>query len=73
MRTLLLAALLLPWQTPALGPLDGADLPPTDLERVGVGDEAPDFRLEDESGSVHQLSDYRGSKKVVLVFFRGHW
>jgi hypothetical protein len=34
--------------------------------------QAPDFALEDASGRVHRLSDYRGSK-VVLVFYRGHW
>ena len=33
---------------------------------------APDFALEDSAGRVHRLSDYRGSK-VVLVFYRGHW
>jgi hypothetical protein len=33
---------------------------------------APDFELEDSSGRMHRLSDYRGSK-VVLVFYRGHW
>ena len=35
-------------------------------------DQAPDFELEDAAGRVHRLSDYRGSK-VVLVFYRGHW
>lgn len=54
------------------GPVDGADLPPTDLERVQVGRIAPDFRLPDRKGRIHNLSDYRG-KKVVLVFYRGHW
>lgn len=54
------------------GPIDGADLPPTDLERVQVGQAAPDFRLPDRKGRAHALSDYRG-KKVVLVFYRGYW
>jgi len=35
-------------------------------------EQAPDFALEDSAGRVHRLSDYRGSK-VVLVFYRGHW
>jgi len=35
-------------------------------------EQAPDFELEDAEGRVHRLSDYRG-KKVVLVFYRGHW
>ncbi len=65
--------LLLAAQAPLLGPLDGAELPPTDLDRVRVGSIAPDFRLADERGTVHQLSQYRGKKNVVLVVYRGHW
>ena len=57
----------------ALGPVDGHDLPPTDLERVQVGDEAPDFTLASLAGPDVTLSDYRGEKDVVLVFYRGHW
>lgn len=56
----------------ALGPVDGLQLPPYNLKRVMPGDMAPDFRLQDENGKVHQLSDYRG-KNVVLVIYRGHW
>ena len=37
-----------------------------------AGDMAPDFRLQDEKGQVHQLSQYRG-KNVVLVMYRGFW
>ena len=57
----------------ALGPTDGGDLPPTDLERVKVGEPAPDFSLEDEKGTVLTLSQFRDQKNVVLVFYRGHW
>jgi hypothetical protein len=35
-------------------------------------EQAPDFALEDSAGRIHRLSDYRGTK-VVLVFYRGHW
>ena len=56
-----------------LGPVDGFDLPATDLERVALGTQAPDFRLMSYAGDVLSLSDYRGSKDVVLVFYRGHW
>lgn len=59
--------------TPALGPADGHDLPATDLERVMAGDMAPDFTLASLAGPPVTLSDYRGSKDVVLVFYRGHW
>ena len=57
----------------ALGPVDGFDLPAEDLSRVAVGGEAPDFALEAFSGDVIRLSDFRGQKNVVLVFYRGHW
>lgn len=56
-----------------LGPVDGRDLPAADLERVAVGDRAPDFRLESLRGGAVTLSEFRGAKDVVLVFFRGHW
>lgn len=56
-----------------LGPADGANLPPADLSRVKPGDAAPDFTLEDQDGKPVQLSDYKGKKSVVLVFYRGYW
>lgn len=56
-----------------LGPKDGAGLPPSDLNRVKVGDEAPDFTLENQDGKPVTLSDYRNKKTVVLVFYRGYW
>lgn len=56
-----------------LGPKDGATLSPTDLERVKVGQAAPDFSLEDMTGKTLSLSDYHATKNVVLVFYRGHW
>ena len=58
---------------PPLGPRDGEDLPPTDLDRVKVGDVAPDFTLESHSDGIITLSDYRRDKNVILVFYRGHW
>jgi len=57
----------------SLGPKDELDLPPTDIERVRVGDMAPDFTLESKDGGPVTLSSYRGKKNVVLVFYRGHW
>jgi hypothetical protein len=56
----------------SLGPLDGSGLSPYDLNRVLPGEMAPDFRLQDQDGTVHQLSQYRG-KNVVLVMYRGYW
>ncbi len=60
-------------QQPALGPADGHDLPPADLDRVSVGDAAPLFGLESFGGSTVELAGFRGEKNVVLVFYRGHW
>jgi hypothetical protein len=57
----------------ALGPVDGHDLPATDLERVAVGTLAPDFSLETLEGDTLTLSGFRGQQNVLLVFYRGHW
>lgn len=57
----------------ALGPTDGFDLSPTDLDRVQEGDMAPDFTLTSLAGPPVTLSDFRGSANVILVFYRGHW
>ena len=56
-----------------LGPKDGFDLPPTDLQRVAEGTAAPDFSLRTLAGDTLTLSDFRGEKEVILVFYRGHW
>lgn len=73
-RVLFLFAVgMAPGSVLALGPVDGSDLPPTDLERVTVGSPAPDFALEDESGTPVTLAQFQGKKNVVLVFYRGHW
>jgi hypothetical protein len=56
-----------------LGPADGRDLPGVDLERVQVGQPAPDFTLASLAGPPVTLSSFRGAKNVVLVFYRGHW
>ncbi len=58
---------------PKLGPADGAGLPPLDTGRVAVGTVAPDFTLESKDGGTVTLSQFRGKKTVVLVFYRGHW
>ena len=55
------------------GPADGMDLPGIDLERVQAGQMAPDFTLASLAGPPLTLSDFRGEKNVVLVFYRGHW
>ncbi len=56
-----------------LGPKDSTDLSPTDLQRIKVKQPAPDFTLEDMEGKSITLSEFRGKKTVVLVFYRGYW
>ena len=78
MKTLILlfALMFLMVQTPVWGqtaPKDGDRQSATDLDRVKVGQPAPDFTLEDSDGKNVSLEDYRGKKNVVLVFYRGHW
>jgi peroxiredoxin len=42
----------------------------TSLDRVvAVGARAPDFELRDQHGQPVRLSDFRGRRNVVLVFF----
>lgn len=60
-------------QAVTLGPVDGFDLAPTDIGRVAVGMEAPDFSLATIAGGTLTLSSLRESKDVILVFYRGHW
>jgi hypothetical protein len=44
-----------------------------DAERaIAINVSAPDFRLKDQEGRERSLSELVG-KKIVLVFFRGHW
>ncbi|HSK21635.1 MAG TPA: peroxiredoxin [Egicoccus sp.] len=36
---------------------------------VQIGQQAPDFELRDQTGQPVRLSDYRGKKAVVVVFY----
>ena len=38
-----------------------------------VGDPVPNFRLVDLAGREHTPADYRGSRRLVLIFSRAHW
>ncbi len=44
-------------------------------EQVGlkVGDTAPDFKLQGIGGKEHSLSESRGQKNVVLLFYVLDW
>jgi len=65
-------AMTLPGLQAQYGPKDGKDLSPADLDRVQVGQTAPDFTLAQADGESLTLSPLAG-KNVVLVFYRGHW
>lgn len=41
------------------------------IKELEIGDKAPDFTLEDENGKKVKLSDFKGKKTVVLVFYPG--
>ncbi len=41
------------------------------MPKVNINTPAPDFTLEDFSGKTVSLSDFRGSRNVVLIFNRG--
>jgi len=45
---------------------------PSSANAVELGDAAPAFQLPDQRGRPVTLSDFAGSK-VVLVFYRGFW
>ena len=70
---LVLGTWLIMGSEPRLGPHDSLDLSGIDTGRVAVGDIAPDFSLMSYAGTVTTLSDFRGEKNVVLVFYRGYW
>jgi AhpC/TSA family protein len=46
---------------------------PASRPLVAVGASVPDFTLPDAAGRPVSLSDYRGKKPVILVFYRGYW
>jgi len=39
------------------------------VQRLRIGEEAPDFTLPATGGKEVSLKDYRGNKNVVLVFY----
>lgn len=41
------------------------------MPKVALNVTAPDFTLKNYQGEVIRLSDFRGSKNVLLVFNRG--
>ena len=66
MRTVILAVLVL-----AIGYTIYNSVTAEDVEFLRVGDEAPDFALQDMEGNPHKLSDYKG--EGVFLNFWGTW
>ena len=60
-------------KAPTLGPVNGRELEATEIERVAIGTPAPDFTLARFGGGTVTLSEFKGKKNVVLVFYRGYW
>lgn len=50
----------------------GARVPATPTA-LRVGARPPDFTLPDADGKPVTLTEFRGKKPVVLVFYRGYW
>ena len=48
---------------------DNATLTAPGLSPLAVGSEAPDFTLRDQNNELVSLSDFRGTKAVLLVFY----
>jgi len=41
--------------------------------KITPGDVVPDFSAQDENSKIKKLSDLRGKKNLMLIFFRGYW
>ena len=46
-----------------------AQTPAAPAVSLKVGDKAPDFEINDTTGTKVKLSDFRGKKNVVLAFY----
>jgi len=41
--------------------------------KIAPGDVVSDFSAQDENFKIKKLSDLRGKKNLILIFFRGYW
>lgn len=54
-------------------PYSSADQLKPRTSPIQVGDEAPNFTLDDQHNQKVTLAATRGSMPTVLVFYRGYW
>lgn len=45
---------------------------PLKASAADVGSPAPDFRIEDVSGQVLTLEDFRGKHSLIMIFYHSH-
>ena len=45
------------------------------FEKINIipGSTVPDFSALDETEEIRQLSELKGKKNLILIFFRGYW
>jgi cytochrome oxidase Cu insertion factor (SCO1/SenC/PrrC family) len=67
MKKFLVALLLSGFLLPASHAADQSDAMPA--PKIKVGDMAPDFTLEDQTGKKVSLHEFRGKKNVALAFY----
>lgn len=68
------ASHLAPADKPTASAPDVSTLDPYNfLEVIPVGKPAPDFKVTDADGNPIQLSQFKGKKNVVLIFYQGHF
>ena len=41
--------------------------------KIIPGSTVPDFSALDETEEIHQLSELKGKKNLIMIFFRGYW
>jgi len=66
--TKILFILFLP--TLLLGQVDTVSF---EIIKIIPGSTVPDFSALDETEEIRQLSELKGKKNLILIFFRGYW
>lgn len=68
-KVLIVCSSLLLWSAPSLSSAQNSIFPKQNIaQKEWVGQSAPDFKLQDQSGKWHTLNQYKG-KWIVLYFY----